>query len=538
MSVGADAEGYVTAFRRPAGCQITELSLRDSGILQLRVEATDPEIALNDLEIELVGGDCNTRLPLERIDQSDSARHQIDLTRIKRWEMEAPAPAGEWRIAARAKALTETDYEPQVTANVRDVMPLRQSGVVGMTVRASEAGKVSLRVSTNWPAHADLLAKRRRLETDFYPTLLQQRPTQSVVFESWSGTEFSDGPRRVYEELLRRVPQAQMTWIVNDSSVWVPPGVDRVLRGTREYFEAIAHARYVVSNTPMPEHFEKPQGCAYVRLGRGIPVKRIGKDVIGLASLTPSSTRAQINDAGRWDLLVTGHPHASDIYRRAFDYNGAVHDIGQPRLDRLLASDASARRDEVRSMLGVAPSERIVLYAPTWRDNLFAGANRYVMPQELEIPRLVNELGAGWRLLVKNHPYVGDRTRQVLGERVINAHGYREMTDLYLAADVLVTDYSSATFDFAVTGKPILVFAPDLEEFQEKIRGVYWDTETEFPGPVLKSTDEMIEHLRALPAVVAQWRARYDQFRARFCGMEDGRATQRLVEAVFTDWLD
>jgi CDP-glycerol glycerophosphotransferase len=112
------------------------------------------------------------------------------------------------------------------------------------------------------------------------------------------------------------------------------------------------------------------------------------------------------------------------------------------------------------------------------------------------------------------------------------------MTDLYLAADVLVTDYSSATFDFAVTGKPILVFAPDLEEFQEKIRGVYWDTETEFPGPVLKSTDEMIEHLRALPAVVAQWRARYDQFRARFCGMEDGRATQRLVEAVFTDWLD
>jgi CDP-glycerol glycerophosphotransferase len=112
------------------------------------------------------------------------------------------------------------------------------------------------------------------------------------------------------------------------------------------------------------------------------------------------------------------------------------------------------------------------------------------------------------------------------------------MTDLYLAADVLVTDYSSATFDFAVTGKPILLFAPDLEEFQDKIRGTYWDLEMEFPGPVVRSTGELIEHLRDLSSVEAQWQRRYSDFRDRFCHLEDGRATQRVVEAAFADWLD
>jgi CDP-glycerol glycerophosphotransferase len=538
MWVGADAEGYVTAFRRQGGCQITELSLSDRGVLQLRLEATDPAIDLNDLQIEIVGGDSNTRLPLARIDQRDSTRHQIDLARINRWGIEAPVSAGDWHVAARATALTEAYYEPLVTARVRTIMPLRQSSVVGITVRATDAGKVVLRVGANWPAHADLLAKRRRLETDFYPTLRRQRPTQSIVFQSWAGAEFSDGPRRVYEELARRVPHARMTWIVQDSSVWVPSGVDRVLRGTREYFEAIARARYVVSNTPMPEHFEKADGCAYIQLGRGIPVKRIGKDVKGLASLTPSSTRAQINDAKRWDLLVTGHADASSIYRRAFEYDGTVQNTGQPRLDRLVAADAPERRQRIRATLGVDPSERIVLYVPTWRDNLFAGPGRYVMPQGLEMTRLVDELGDGWRLLVKNHPYVGDRTREALDGRVINAHGYREIADLYLAADVLVTDYSSATFDFAVTRKPILVFAPDLEEFQEKIRGTYWDMEKDLPGPVVRSTGALVERLLDLPAIEAQWQGRYDDFRARFCSMEDGRAAQRVIESVFTDWLD
>jgi CDP-glycerol glycerophosphotransferase len=538
IRIGSDAEGYVTAYRRQAGCEITELSLSDGGVLRVRLDGTDPAIELDDLQIAIVGGDSNTRLPLVRIDQRDWTAHQIDLARVRRWETDAPVSPGEWRIVARAKALTEIDYEPLATATVKADLPLREAGAVSLTVRANEAGKVSLRVATRWPAHADLLAKRRELETHFYPALRRQGVMQSVVFESWAGAEFSDGTRRVYEELARRVPQARMTWIVNDASVWVPSGIDTVLRGTSEYFEALARARYVVTNAQMPQYFEKADGCRYIRLGRGIPVKRIGRDVTGLASLTPSRTRAQLNDARRWDLLVTGHSHASCIYRRAFEYEGAVHETGQPRLDPLVDVNSAERRHQVRATLGVDPSERIVLYVPTWRDHLFAGPNRYVMPQGLEIDRLADDLGTGWRLLVKNHPYVGDRTRQVLDERVINGYGYREMTDLYLAADVLVTDYSSATFDFAVTGKPILLFAPDLEEFQDKIRGTYWDLEMEFPGPVVRSTGELIEHLRDLSSVEAQWQRRYSDFRDRFCHLEDGRATQRVVEAAFADWLD
>ena len=288
----------------------------------------------------------------------------------------------------------------------------------------------------------------------------------------------------------------------------------------------------------MHEHFEKREGCTHVRLGRGIPVKRIGADVTGVASLAVATTRRQTADAKRWDVLVTGHPEASAIYRRAFELPGTVFEAGQPRLDALVDADAMARKADVRSRLGIGASERLLLYAPTWRDNLFSRWNQYVMPESLDLGRLLDRLGTGWRLLVKNHPSVANRTGKRLDPRVINGYRYPEMTDLYLAADALVTDYSSAVFDFAVTRKPLLIFAPDLEEFSTRTRGVYWDMEADLPGPVLKSTDEVIEHLETLPEVEAQWRTRYDQFYARFCNMEDGRAAQRLVQAVFTEWLD
>jgi CDP-glycerol glycerophosphotransferase len=260
--------------------------------------------------------------------------------------------------------------------------------------------------------------------------------------------------------------------------------------------------------------------------------------VTGVASLAVATTRRHTADAKRWDVLVTGHPEASAIYRRAFEYQGTVFETGQPRLDALVDPDAMTRREDVRSRLGIGASERLVLYAPTWRDNLFSRWNQYVMPETLDLGRLLDRLGTGWRLLVKNHPSVANRTGKRLDPRVINGYRYPEMTDLYLAADVLVTDYSSSVFDFAVTRKPILIFAPDLEEFSTRTRGVYWDMETDLPGPVLKSPDEVIEHLETLPGVEAEWQARYDQFHARFCNMEDGRAAQRLVQAVFTEWLD
>jgi CDP-glycerol glycerophosphotransferase len=116
-----------------------------------------------------------------------------------------------------------------------------------------------------------------------------------------------------------------------------------------------------------------------------------------------------------------------------------------------------------------------------------------------------------------------------LGAFVQNVSGYPDIRDLYLAADVLITDYSSAMFDFAVTRKPIVLFAHDLDEYRDGVRGFYFDLEAEAPGPLCRTSDEIIDALGEHNARSD----RYERFRQRFCPLDDGRAAARVVDRVF-----
>ena len=111
--------------------------------------------------------------------------------------------------------------------------------------------------------------------------------------------------------------------------------------------------------------------------------------------------------------------------------------------------------------------------------------------------------------------------------------GHPDIAELYLAADVLVTDYSSAMFDFAVTGKPIALYAYDLDRYRDEVRGFYFDLFAAPPGPVVRTQHELFEALRQLPGLAAENADRYAAFRGEFTYLEDGHATDRVLE-----WLD
>ena len=116
---------------------------------------------------------------------------------------------------------------------------------------------------------------------------------------------------------------------------------------------------------------------------------------------------------------------------------------------------------------------------------------------------------------------------------MIDVSAHPDIRELYLAADVLVTDYSSAMFDFAVTRKPILFFTYDLPEYRDVTRGFYFDFEGEAPGPLLATTEELGDALADLDAITARHAGAYDRFRERFCSLEDGGAAARVVDAFF-----
>jgi CDP-glycerol glycerophosphotransferase len=166
-------------------------------------------------------------------------------------------------------------------------------------------------------------------------------------------------------------------------------------------------------------------------------------------------------EVAKWDVLLSPNPFSTEVLRRAFRFEGEILETGYPRNDVLLAPDAGERRARVRAALDLEEGTRAVLYVPTWRDS-------FEHTLELDLDLLHRELGPQTTILVRAHGLTAASDRGGDGPGVRNVTRWPDVTELYLAADVLVTDYSSAMFDFAATGKPLLLYTHDLERYRDR----------------------------------------------------------------------
>jgi len=351
-----------------------------------------------------------------------------------------------------------------------------------------------------------------------------------VFYNSFNG-QFSDNPRAIYEELHRRETTLRHAWIADGASF--PAGVATVAPYSLGYLREAGRAGHVVSNRQMPNNFRKRRGATYLQTWHGTPLKRIGFDNDRWKQ-NPRGLDHMARDFAKWDFLVSQSPFSTEIFRRAFRFDGEILETGYPRNDILNSPEADATRARVREALGIEEGVRAVLYAPTWRDNVIdeGGALRFSLALDAE--RLQAALGASHHLLLRLHYLLG-RASASAGAFVSDVSAHPDIRELYLAADVLITDYSSAMFDFAVTGKPLLLFPYDLDEYRDSVRGFYFDLEAEAPGAVCRSTDAVIDALRDLDSVHAANAARYVRFRERFCPFDDGSAAARVVDRVMGD---
>jgi CDP-glycerol glycerophosphotransferase (TagB/SpsB family) len=353
----------------------------------------------------------------------------------------------------------------------------------------------------------------------------------NIVYVAFRG-HFSDSPRAIYEALLARGVDATHTWLsAPHTQATFPDDVATVTFGSPESIAALEGADLVVSNDHIPLDWEKQPGTTYLQTWHGTPLKRIHNDV----RWAPEGRLAYLeHDIAKWDLLLSPNSASTPRLRGAFGYTGAVHETGYPRNDLLSSPRADEVRAAVRADLGVSDDQRVVLYTPTWRDDLVFNKTG---PQDFEFPvdldDFTTRLGGDHVLLLRLHNMVMDRLEVVDGSPVRDVCSHPDIRDLYLAADAMVTDYSSTMFDFAITGKPMLFFTYDLAYFRDELRGFYFDLEDVAPGPLLSTSTELVEAIADLDAVAAAHAERYARFRATFSHLEDGHATERVLDLLF-----
>ena len=345
-----------------------------------------------------------------------------------------------------------------------------------------------------------------------------------IVYDSFEG-RYSDNPRALYEWLRPRVP-GEHIWLTDPRHLAsFPPGTLTVPHDSTDAVVALESADLVIGNTHIDLDWDKRPETTYLQTWHGTPLKRIHHDVV----FAPPGRLPRLDrDVARWDYLLSPNAASTPRLRKAFNFPGEVLEYGYPRNDVLLPPRADLVRARVRASLGLTEGDTAVLYTPTWRDHAYYDPTRPPVQLALDVAPFLAKLGPGVKLLPRLHYLMTDRGMPLDHPDVIDVSYYPDVAELYLAADVMVTDYSSTMFDFAVTGKPLLFYTYDLDEDREHERGFYYDLEPIAPGPMISNSEDLVAALQDLPGVQRTYAGRYRRFQAMFCGLEDGRATKRL----------
>ncbi|MGD9607621.1 MAG: CDP-glycerol glycerophosphotransferase family protein [Leucobacter sp.] len=423
-------------------------------------------------------------------------------------------------------------------------------------------------------AAARVLAEIRRLDRPDRELI----PGDAVFFESFYGRQVGCNPLAIDREIAARRPGTPRYWSVLSERVEVPEGAAAVLVGGHEWFAARRRARLLVVNDWLRHGFRRRSGQTVLQTWHGTMLKHLalGRPDVGLRTRL-----AILRESRRWSLLLSQNPHSTEQFRSSYAFRGEIVESGYPRDDRLaraIAPEAGAVQRNDRSLdgptrheripfvveaarraVGVPAGARVVAYAPTWRDGIAAGSGTAGgaargtaagVVDLLDVHALAVELNDGpgeWVVVARGHTrthefggYSGPGPVGADGSRirVIDASHHPDVNDVILAADLLVTDYSSLMFDAPVARVPLAFFVPDLEAYRDRERGFSFDFEATAPGPLLTSREQVVACARALAedGADAEWirvsAPAYAAWRERFAPHDDGRAAVRVVDLL------
>lgn len=345
-----------------------------------------------------------------------------------------------------------------------------------------------------------------------------------VVFENLWGRSPRLNCLAVARELQKSHAHMQIVWSVRaGEELSVPEGMGFVVHGTREHFKAIATAKYLFVDANLPGWWSKRSGQVLTQLHHGTPLKFMGVEERGKSEAWKSSL---LRRCAHWDFSVVSNAYSAEVWKHSYPVNVETLEVGYPRNDVLV--NASVERSlEARRRLELPAGSRVLLYMPTFRPER---EGEWPVP---DIGDLAASLDESDVVLVRGH-YFGQPRGHGDAEafpQFRDVSDYEAVEDLYLASDVLITDYSSAMFDYAVLRRPIIVFAYDWDDYRRE-RGTYFDITVDSPGVVARNLEELAqvvsERLYEAPSAAAKLL----EFAQYFTAFDRGDAAMRVVSRV------
>ncbi|HEX3075333.1 MAG TPA: CDP-glycerol glycerophosphotransferase family protein [Lachnospiraceae bacterium] len=373
-------------------------------------------------------------------------------------------------------------------------------------------------------------------------TILLPIHRKVIVFGSNLGRNYSGNPKCIYENMVDRGldKSYKLIWFMENTSVSIPGQVRIVRYGRIRYLYYIAIAKVWVFDCRQPKFLVKRKGVTYIQTWHGTPLKKLALDMKDVSMAEGKNIQTYKKDfydnAQTWDYLISQNSYSTGIFRRAFAFQKTMLEVGYPRNDILINQNTKGAIASMKENLGLPKDRKVILYAPTWRDDEFYCQGSYKFNPHLDFKMLMDQLKEDYICIVKYHYLIQDKIDWSSYKDFIYVfdNSY-DIASLYLVSDILITDYSSVMFDYSLLKRPMFFYAYDLEKYKDTLRGFYFDFMNEVPGPISMTTEQLIHDITDYNA--GCFDEKYEAFTLKYNHRDDGQASAKVVDVILKDMI-
>ena len=328
---------------------------------------------------------------------------------------------------------------------------------------------------------------------------------KTVMFISFHGRGYSDNPKAIYEQMRKdeRFKDFHFVWAIKKSNM-----KDIHIEGAKivsyrgiQYFYYLSKAKFWVINVKMPDYIKKKSNQVYLQTWHGTPLKRLARDIQVNKDTTFYRTemtyedmvKSYDEDVKKYNYMISPNKFCSEVFPSAFGINKErLIETGYPRND-FITNATSEDILKIKEKYNIPTDKKVILYAPTWRDNQYVAAG-YTFELKADFHKWKEVLGDDYVVIFKPHYNIINKyENETLDGFLVNIAAEAEINELYVISDVLITDYSSVFFDYAVLNRPIYFYMYDFDDYRDQLRGFYLDVHTELPGKIYEEEDAMLQ---------------------------------------------
>lgn len=485
----------------------------------------DREKIKQSLIIEEINGvqKVNVELNMSEVNKGHTLLHfKFPLYKDK----ESMFKSGRWQL--KLKTAGQKSLENRIEfkkENMDDVRKIFQDYKY-IVYRSKRNNFLRLRVEPEWKWIERGPRRQEVIRKLVYP-LMRLLPLKKkvIAFESYWGKNFECNPRALYEYIDENRAEYKTVWFLRNHHIDVPGNAETVRINSLKYYYYLAVAKYFVNNVNFPDFYEKRKKVVEIQTMHGTPLKTLGLDAPGEVVGEVQKDKF-LRRCHRWDYLSVPSDYVSEIAKSAYDFNREFLKVGYPRNDKLLKDNNEESINQIKEQMGIPLDKKVIVYVPTWRTK-----GKFRMPIDLD--QLRKNISDEYIFIVKLHHFSqkGFSLNEYEGFAYDYSH-YGDIRDMYLIADILITDYSSVMFDYSLLNKPMLFYTYDYDNYKNKLRGMYIDFEEEAPGPLIEDTETLIKEIQGINEFSDKYRDRIKSFKDKYNQFDDGRASEKIVSKL------